>query len=174
MHPSFIVLFIAFVVVCLLFTHFVQEYQDLENAANEAVMAELEGRILIYGQIIQLAHVSSGNFLTAKQTDDMTLVRLDKEGMSAYTCCIKFLHQRASQHSNAHAQQPIFNIIMYSLLHNLGGQKSYWKIFPFNEQRSDGDRVHEGDPIMLLHVKSGQYAHQETSTVNESVCIYRL
>lgn len=60
---------------------------------------------------------------TLLYSEDMTLVRLDKEG----------------------------------------GLKGYWKIFSFNEMRSDGDRVQQDDAIMLYHVKSGKFAHQEVS-----------
>ncbi|GAM26988.1 hypothetical protein SAMD00019534_101630, partial [Acytostelium subglobosum LB1] len=44
-----------------------EEYQDMEEVTNEATMIQLEGRDLVYGQIIQLFHQKSNQFLFAKQ-----------------------------------------------------------------------------------------------------------
>ncbi|KAF2077069.1 hypothetical protein CYY_001636 [Polysphondylium violaceum] len=46
-----------------------EEYQDLEDVNNESTLIQLEGRDLVYGQIIQLFHPPTNQFLFAKNYD---------------------------------------------------------------------------------------------------------
>ncbi|EFA86157.1 inositol 1,4,5-trisphosphate receptor-like protein [Heterostelium album PN500] len=43
-----------------------EEYQDIEDTTNETALIQLEGRDLVYGQIIQLFHPKTNQFLFAK------------------------------------------------------------------------------------------------------------
>ncbi|KAK5582346.1 hypothetical protein RB653_003929 [Dictyostelium firmibasis] len=43
-----------------------EEYQDLEDVSNESTLIQLEGRDLVYGQIVQLYQPSSNQFLFAR------------------------------------------------------------------------------------------------------------
>eukprot|EP01133_Synstelium_polycarpum_P012800 gene12800-15021_t len=58
-----------------------EEYQDIEDVTNETTLIQLEGRDLIYGQIVQLFHPKSGQFLFAKHYNaDHSIVGFRADG----------------------------------------------------------------------------------------------
>jgi hypothetical protein len=67
-----------------------ETYQQLEDEANEALQSQLDGKFLVYGQIVQLQHKRTGKYISVQEHaeegggDDAAvqhrgLIRLEKE-----------------------------------------------------------------------------------------------